>query len=693
MEVTPKKDDLSSQQIRRMEEELVKFPNPSVYYKKKLATKFGKEFGINDRIILNWLNENGKRDFGRVKITPVPSSQSSMDIKKEIVEKTVQSAKKSSEIQCIDIESDNDDAEILLNESNPNDSVTLLEKPVIKVKPSAAATKKTPSKNELDKKLEDKNMKKEPANDLKAKYDDLFKEYQEKVDIVKNLENQIPRMISEFKKYVEDMETKHKKNLLEKEEEVKRVIDDAAKKPTKSESEKTVKNLQQQLKAKESELLAAKKDLVHQKEMAVNDKKTKDLEERLKKTETELDSTRKEFNEHKGNKEAMDNRYRKLIKKQEKDLDRANEDNQELLNKMKKIKEDIAKKNPSSKELLELKDINKKLKRDLDSKEKETKKAAKEKEDVIIKHENIKKNLDKKVSKLEDELKKKAKDQDEIKSLSSKLDEVRQANIKDKAKYQSDLIDIQAELKNVKADFTKKEEKFIEKNEMLREKIVQLESQNLECKDKSTTSENELANLKVKVSTLETEKKDLTAELETKKQETASNKTVIFECKTEIENAKTLIKSSTKDISERNNIISEQKKKIETLEKSNQDVTSELQELQKERNKFSSEKVQEITEKVKEKEYALLKLRNVVFDKDNVLKAKDAEIQKLSVRIRIDKQIENRGFEEINNQNNLRHQLLVQQQDMRKVLLAEQDVLRQQMAQVKVSVHFVGLLS
>ena len=140
-------------------------------------------------------------------------------------------------------------------------------------------------------------------------------------------------------------------------------------------------------------------------------------------------------------------------------------------------------------------------------------------------------------------------------------------------------------------------------------------------------------------------------------------------------------------------MIAEQKRKSETLEKSIQDMTSELQELKKERNKMSSEKVQEIIEKVKEKEYALLKLRNVVFDKDNFIKAKDAEIQKLSVRILelkkdFDKQIENRGFEEINNQNNLRHQLLVQQQDMRKILLGEQDVLRQQMAEVKVMIQF-----
>ena len=42
---------------------------------------------------------------------------------------------------------------------------------------------------------------------------------------------------------------------------------------------------------------------------------------------------------------------------------------------------------------------------------------------------------------------------------------------------------------------------------------------------------------------------------------------------------------------------------------------------------MSSEKVQEIIEKVKEKEYALLKLRNVVFDKDDFIKGKDACLQ------------------------------------------------------------------
>lgn len=684
-EVTPKKEELTSQQISRMEDELVKFPSPSVYYKKKLATRFAKEFGLNDKIILDWLNENGKRDFGRVKITPVPA-QPKIEIKKEIVEKNVQVAKKSSsEIQCIDIESDTDDNEILLNESNANDSVTLLEKhsdkPVIKVKPTQVAIKGTTSKNEND-----KGNSIEASKEMKVKYDDLLKEYKDKVDIVKNLENQIPRMISEFKKYVEDMETKHKKNIQEKEEELKKLQDDGVKKATRGETDKLVKNLQKELKDKETALLMTKKELANQKEIVVTDRNAKDLKEQLKKTETELDAKKKEFNEHKTNQEAMDNRYRKLIKKQEKDLDRANQDSQDLLNKMKKMKEDYSKKNPQhSKELNELKDMNKKLKKNMDLSENEAKKVLKDKEEAIKMHETLKK----KMSKLEEDLKKKTKSNDDMKK---ELDDSRQTNKRDKAKYQSDLIDIQAELKNVKNDFNKKEDKLLEKNEMLREKIEQLQNQQLESKNKSKDAENEVVEMKRSISTLETEKKALLTELEGKKKEIAANKTVIFECKAEIENAKTLIKSSTKDISDRNNIISEQKKKNESLEKVNQDMTVVLQELKKEveRKKFSSDKLQEITEKVKEKEYALLKLRNVVFDKDNLISAKDAEIQRLSSRIHeiqkdFDKQMESRGFEEINNQNNLRHQLLVQQQEMRKILLAEQDVLKHQMAEVKVN--------
>ena len=138
-EVTSKKEELSSQQISRMEEELLKFPSPSIYYKRKLATKFAKEFGLNDRIILDWLNENGKRDFQKV------HAQAKVEIKKEDVEKTVQPAKKNSEVQCIDLGSDTDDNEVLLNQISANDSVRLLEepsdKPVVKVKAKSTTSK------------------------------------------------------------------------------------------------------------------------------------------------------------------------------------------------------------------------------------------------------------------------------------------------------------------------------------------------------------------------------------------------------------------------------------------------------------------------------------------------------------------------------------------------------------------------
>ena len=43
-------EELSLAQIKRLEEELVKFPNPSIYYKKKIASKFAQEFGLNDKI-------------------------------------------------------------------------------------------------------------------------------------------------------------------------------------------------------------------------------------------------------------------------------------------------------------------------------------------------------------------------------------------------------------------------------------------------------------------------------------------------------------------------------------------------------------------------------------------------------------------------------------------------------------------
>ena len=83
------KDGLSQQHVIRLEEELVKFPNPSVYYKKKIAARLTKEFNVPERIIINWLNENGKRDMSKQRtVTPtlVQSKQDFTEIKKEIIE-------------------------------------------------------------------------------------------------------------------------------------------------------------------------------------------------------------------------------------------------------------------------------------------------------------------------------------------------------------------------------------------------------------------------------------------------------------------------------------------------------------------------------------------------------------------------------------------------------------------------------
>lgn len=138
------KDGLSQQHVIRLEEELVKFPNPSVYYKKKIAARLTKEFNVPERIIINWLNENGKRDMSKQRtVTPtlVQSKQDFTEIKKEIIEQPKPSIPKADDdIQCIDIDTDEDD-DVLLSDADQNDSVSLSEKPVlVKVKPSSTSS-------------------------------------------------------------------------------------------------------------------------------------------------------------------------------------------------------------------------------------------------------------------------------------------------------------------------------------------------------------------------------------------------------------------------------------------------------------------------------------------------------------------------------------------------------------------------
>ena len=715
---------MTAEQISRMEEELVKFPNPSVYYKKKIATKFSKEFKIAEAIIMTWLNDNGKKDFSKVKkiASVVPSTKVTKveNIKKEAqVEEKPKPAANDDDIQCIDIDSESSDIDdVLLSDTDANDSVSLSEKipgkkkndsapPVVKLKPSAGpASVKKGVTNDVDK-LKQSNA------EMKSKYDNLSKEYQEKVDIVKNLESQIPRMIQEFKKYVEDMETKHKKTIEEKDNELKKVQNGGSSKSV--DNDKRLKNLEAMVKKRELELQASRKELKTLQDNSSstrdeNEKKVQNLENEVKKKEMEIENNKKEFNDFKEKQDSMENRYRKLIKKQEADLDRADKDGQELVSKMKKMKEDYAKKNPQhSKELNEIKDAKKKLKRDLEAKEKELEQKIKENskvtrefEEYIARLENEKNNVNKKMSKMTEENTEKVKSNDDlkkenqelaskIKTLTKEINEHGKANGKDKSKFENDLKSIQSELKNVKADFVRKEEKLLELSEKRGEKIKLLEKLDLESKKKMMETEAELLAAKSNVKSAESEKSVLVKELEEKKKEAAQSKTVILECRAQIENTKTLIKSSTKDISERNNAIAELKKKQQILEEGNKEKSAELEELRNEvdRKKNMTQKLQEITEKVKEKEYSLLKLRNTVFDKDSLISDKDNEIKRLSSRIHeiqkdFEKKMESRGFEEINSQNNLRHQLLLQQQEMRRVLLLEQDVLKQQIVDERI---------
>ena len=102
--------------------------------------------------------------------------------------------------------------------------------------------------------------------------------------------------------------------------------------------------------------------------------------------------------------------------------------------------------------------------------------------------------------------------------------------------------------------------------------------------------------------------------------------------------------------------------------------------------KFSESK--ELSEKIKEKQLNILKLSHTVYEKDSVIAKKEEEIQKLSSRIlelgrETERKLEMRSFQEINNQNKLRHELLLQQQEMRKCLEAEIEANKLQVVEEK----------
>ena len=229
------KEELSQIQIKELEEELIKFPNPSIYYKKKISLKFSKLFDINDKIILNWLNENGRSDS----VKDTDGSKASPTIK----------------------------------------NLSISEKKVTE--------------------LEEKCKKQDSNDNFDSMYEKLKKDYEEKVKLVKKFETQIPNMISEFKKFVNDMEANHKKSLIDKEEELQKAREESKKLPKNMdnpnienkllEAEKKIKTLESKLKKEATEnegnLAARKKQAGIVKELQ---EKKVELEKHFNETEKKL---------------------------------------------------------------------------------------------------------------------------------------------------------------------------------------------------------------------------------------------------------------------------------------------------------------------------------------------------------------------------------------------------------------------
>jgi len=101
-----------------------------------------------------------------------------------------------------------------------------------------------------------------------------------------------------------------------------------------------------------------------------------------------------------------------------------------------------------------------------------------------------------------------------------------------------------------------------------------------------------------------------------------------------------------------------------------------------------AEKTTELGDKIKEKELNLLKLNAKLFEKDGLIAEKESALKLASSRLQelkkgFEKQLEDKVITDINTQNNIRHELLIQQQQMKKDLMEEHDDQRKQMFEEK----------
>ena len=689
-------NSLSQAQVERLELELIKFPEPSPYYKKKISTNISKELKISQKSIMQWLNSREKDS----KATMV-NLKSPIVVKKEmvppIIAKAVQKTPKSDaedEIEIIDL--DDDDDETLLNESTENNkSMSLgessstqkkVENPkeesktfvrTVKVKSKASGSvMNTINPNmealklrisELESKNVDlENQKRDLAVNSKQKYDTLLNEYKN------NLENKIGPMIESYKN-----------ELKKKEKEITELTESQTKLASSGNQEKA---LLKQLKEKEQKI-----NLVEQ--------KLKTAEANLKKKEEERIKSLKEM---KNSQTMLKSKHEDELTKKEEELEKATTKSLKLKEKFEKTKEELDQKNPIlEKEITELKEAHNKLKKELVMKEKELQFEAKEVQ-KLSKLEEEKKSLAKKISKLEAESLQKNKSIDafklkitglekDLKSRSSDLD-TKQKLFEEENKQIEDRVTELCAVLSKKEDLLKElqqkeeslEEKSLEAKTKLSEVKSKLKEKNVFLRKELEEKNNSVAALKKEVNTLKKERDEKTE--------------TISQCKTDLENAKNVINTTISELKktidskdqEISGLETEIQRKVsvfnEKLEAKSVELMEKDAEIEAMSKKFSESK--ELSEKIKEKQLNIIKLSHTVYEKDSVIAKKEEEIQKLSSRIlelgrENERKLEMRSFQEINNQNKLRHELLLQQQEMRKCLEAEIEANKLQVVEEK----------
>ena len=695
--------------VKRLEQELQKFPSPSPYYKKKIASTLSKELQISDKIITNWLNTKCAKE-PKTFVTIKPSSV----VKKEVptpgkstspiadAPKKAQTPSKGDtddEIEIIDIDDDDDDK--LLKESDTSqkkDSISLVEtssgqKKVEEAKEESKTFVRTvklksktsaitnPSKTELDalkqkiseletKNRELKSQQQELRVQSKKKYDNLLAEYKD------NLENKIGPMIEVYKN-----------DLSKKEKEISKLKESQSKVTSGTVKEK---ELTKQLKEKEDQI-------------SQMEQKLKRMEADRTKREEERVQAEKNLREMKNSQILLVEKHKEELTRKEEALDKVTKKSLTLKEKFEKTREEQEKKDPArEKEVNDLKDVQSKLKKELESKEKELQKLGKVSEQKS-KLEEEKKSLTKKMSKFETDILQKDKSIEALKQKVTGLEH----NLKSKtAKTQEDLELVENEIKDLREVLAKKEEEIRElelreENSLGRSEKELLDAKNKLNETKIKLKEKNLALLK------ELEDKDkalviLRKDHDEKTEDLSAKTKIIQQCKIDLENAKKVITRTTNDILQKDETISalrktvdEKDQEISKLEKEIQrkvlvfndkieaknveirDKESELQEVVKRCDEFK-----DLSEKIKEKQLNIIKLSHANYEKDSLLAKKDEEAKKLSSRImelhlENERTLKNRSIEEINNQNKLRHELLCQQQEMRRSLMAEMESYKQ----------------